>query len=348
MTTKQRSTRYLPTLDGLRGLASLTVVMHHLGQHLDLKHGFHHGYLAVPFFFTLSGFVIARSYEPGLRSRSASLLSFAKTRAIRLYPVIFLGAIVSAFTYRDLTSSFMSALVIPTFFASSLFPVNGPEWSLLLEILGNAVHGLTARKLRTSVLSVVIGLSSVLVLRDALHDHSVGVGWGGSTFISGLWLFISTYSIGIAIARFEHRLPRLGIPALAVFTIFLLVMAWPSHPGTLSYVIRDVVSSLVLFPLLLGAGISSPLSYRIDKASRILGEISYPLYLLHVPVIHASASLMSYYRVNVITRYELAPLVFIGCVASGWLAWKYYDVPVRRTISRILLIQRDHLTPTPT
>ena len=340
---QQRSGSYLPTLDGMRGLASLCVVAHHLGQHLDLKHGFHHGYLAVPFFFVLSGFVIARSYERGLRSGTLTLAKFAEIRAIRLYPMILFGALTAAILTHDWLASLLAAIVVPILSASSLFPVNPPEWSLLLELMGNAAHAVIARRLTDFTLIGVICISLIIVTLDALNDHNVNVGWGGRTLLSGIWLFVCTYSIGIIIARLEARskLPRVPLPASAVLVIFLMIMAWPSHPGTLTYTLRDLLSSVVMFPFLIVLGISSRSTARLDKLSRFLGELSYPLYIVHVPLITAVAAMLTHYRVSTTGRYEVAPIVFVGCVAVGWLALKGYDIPARHAIPNALRVRRN-------
>ena len=62
----------LPTLDAMRGTASLAVVLYHLGFAGTFAA---HGYLAVDFFFLLSGVVITRAYqgklERGMKARLA-------------------------------------------------------------------------------------------------------------------------------------------------------------------------------------------------------------------------------------------------------------------------------------
>ena len=86
-----RTRRRYETLDALRGLAALAVVVFHLGQVRLAPDLVPHGYLAVDFFFVLSGFVVAHAYEEALRG-SLSFRSFALRRAIRLYPLAILGA----------------------------------------------------------------------------------------------------------------------------------------------------------------------------------------------------------------------------------------------------------------
>ena len=84
-------------LDGLRGVAALTVVCFHLFEayatsHLDQK--INHGYLAVDFFFILSGFVVGYAYDD--RWKTMRIAGFLKRRFIRLHPMVIIGALIGA------------------------------------------------------------------------------------------------------------------------------------------------------------------------------------------------------------------------------------------------------------
>lgn len=96
-------------LDGLRGVAAVMVVIFHLfeahagGNHLEQI--INHGYLAVDFFFMLSGFVIGYAYDD--RWNRMSTVTFFKRRIIRLHPMVIVGSIVGAvfFFFRSLLVS---------------------------------------------------------------------------------------------------------------------------------------------------------------------------------------------------------------------------------------------------
>src|SRR5882757_1690877 len=91
---------HFPILDGLRGVAALTVVAFHICEahstsHLDQV--INHGYLAVDFFFLLSGFVIGYAYDD--RWMKMSVGNFFKRRLIRLQPMVIMGMIVGAIAF---------------------------------------------------------------------------------------------------------------------------------------------------------------------------------------------------------------------------------------------------------
>jgi len=85
-------------LDGLRGVAALMVVIFHTcevyahGNRFESK--LNHSYLAVDFFFLLSGFVVAYAYDD--RWGKMSQWDFYKRRLIRLQPMIILGTVIGA------------------------------------------------------------------------------------------------------------------------------------------------------------------------------------------------------------------------------------------------------------
>lgn len=84
-----KSRQHFIILDGLRGIAALAIVIFHFMEwaYPDFSKNFiAHGFLAVDFFFCLSGFVIAYAYDN--RIEKMGVLEFFKSRAIRLHPLI--------------------------------------------------------------------------------------------------------------------------------------------------------------------------------------------------------------------------------------------------------------------
>ena len=117
-------------LDGLRGVAALTVVCFHLFEayatsHLDQR--INHGYLAVDFFFLLSGFVIGYAYDD--RWRSMTPAEFLKRRLIRLQPMVVIGALIGAAMFYtqgcpvwDVSKISVAALLFATLLNAFMIP----------------------------------------------------------------------------------------------------------------------------------------------------------------------------------------------------------------------------------
>src|ERR1700712_4057622 len=85
-------------LDGLRGVAAIFVVTFHIleiyGGGSPVNQVINHGYLAVDFFFLLSGFVVAYAYDD--RWEKMTVWDFYKRRLIRLQPMVIMGSIIGA------------------------------------------------------------------------------------------------------------------------------------------------------------------------------------------------------------------------------------------------------------
>jgi peptidoglycan/LPS O-acetylase OafA/YrhL len=113
-------------LDGLRGVAAIMVVAYHIfeghanGSHIDQV--INHGYLAVDFFFLLSGFVIGYAYDDRW-AKGVSIGTFFKRRLIRLQPMVIFGSAIGAVCFY--------------FSNSAAFPEihNVPVWQMLFVML---------------------------------------------------------------------------------------------------------------------------------------------------------------------------------------------------------------------
>lgn len=110
-------------LDGLRGIAALTVVWFHIFEafatsHLDQR--INHGYLAVDFFFILSGFVIGYAYDD--RWKKMTVAEFLKRRLIRLHPMVVIGALIGAvmFYFQGCSVWDVTKVTVPMLLAATL------------------------------------------------------------------------------------------------------------------------------------------------------------------------------------------------------------------------------------
>ena len=93
-------------LDGLRGVAALLIVAYHLFETYSTGPAgqiINHGYLAVDFFFVLSGFVIGYAYDD--RWDRMTVWSFFKRRVIRLHPMVVYGCAFGALMFCSLLST---------------------------------------------------------------------------------------------------------------------------------------------------------------------------------------------------------------------------------------------------
>src|SRR6185312_7353610 len=91
---------HFQVLDGLRGIAALAVVVFHFMEWIYTnasKNFIGHGFLAVDFFFCLSGFVIGYAYDE--RFKNIGIKQFFKRRLIRLQPMVVFGSVIGLLAF---------------------------------------------------------------------------------------------------------------------------------------------------------------------------------------------------------------------------------------------------------
>ena len=361
-------------LDGLRGAAALMVVWYHVFEGFAFAEGmngveggglinvFNHGYLAVDFFFMLSGFVISYAYDD--RWNRMSLSDFFKRRLVRLHPMIVMGAIIGLTTFllqggvkwdgsiTPATGVVLAFLLTCCFIPAipgalhevrgngEMFPLNGPSWSLFFEYIGNICYALFIRRLSTKALSwLVVALGVVYIwfsVGNVSGYESVGVGWtlGDSVNIFGGFLrMMFPFSLGMLLARNFKPMKVRGIFWIAIVVLLGLfsVPFFPSVDGICVNGIYEMCCIMIAFPALVWLGASGVTS---DKAStgicKFLGDISYPLYIVHYPIMYLFyAWLIKNSLYTLADTWQVVAGVYGLNVVLAYITLKLYDEPVR-------------------
>ena len=362
-------------LDGLRGVAALLVVCYHLFEAFatsPVDQRFNHGYLAVDFFFLLSGFVIGYAYDErwgrGLRMRD-----FIKRRLIRLHPMVVLGALLGAAAFfvqgsvrwngepvstgMVLAALLCGLLLIPAWPGAGhevrgngeMYPLNGPGWSLFFEYLGNLLYMLLLRRLPTRWLTLLVALTGAALAAFAIGDLSgyghLGVGWtlAGSNFPGGMLRLLFAFPAGLLLARRFRPVRIRGAFWLCSLSLAVL-LAMPyvgSEQNHLFNGLYDTLSTLLLFPLLLWLGASG---HATDAATAricgFLGDISYPLYMVHYPSMYLFYAWVWNHGYTFSEVWPVAAALFAGNILLAWFVLKIYDEPLRRLLTARFLRPR--------
>ena len=141
------NTTRLHGLDALRGMAALIVICYHIGQAVGWRWFFPRGYLAVDFFFLLSGFVMARTYGDRLKL-GLSTPDFMAMRLKKLWPIAAIGSAIGLLTFHGPWQAAVAGfLFLPWLGSATAFTLNTPIWSLHFELVANALHKLIERHL---------------------------------------------------------------------------------------------------------------------------------------------------------------------------------------------------------
>lgn len=359
--------------DGLRGVAALLVVFYHIFEGLSFAAGgtlittINHGYLAVDFFFILSGFVIGYAYDDRL-GKTMSLGNFFKRRLIRLHPMIVMGAVIGAITFciqgsvqwdgtKIATSMVMLALLCAMFFIPAvpgvryevrgngeMFPLNGPSWSLFFEYIGNILYALFIHQLSKKALAVLVGILGVFLAWFALFDVSsygmIGVGWtlDSVNFLGGSLRMLFPFTMGMLLSRhFRPMQIRGAFWICSVVLLLLFCVPYIESNGPISLNgLFEAICILFVFPILVWIGASGKTTdKRSTQICKFLGDISFPLYAVHYPLMYLFYAWLIDNKLYTFGEvWPTALMVYIGSILLAYLCLKCYDEPVRRWLTK--------------
>lgn len=372
-------------LDGLRGVAAVIVVMFHLLETYSKGVPYqllNHGYLAVDFFFVLSGFVVGYAYDSRW-SRGMAFGSFCKRRIIRLQPLLVFGTLVGALLFYMqgdhpafatingtpwwivvlLLLVGCTALPIPKSWDirgwAEFNPLNGATWSLLWEYLANLAYGLFLRRLKLRTLIIMAALAALLVINVCLDIDLFGVldarSYAAYTIIGGWSLTPDQLLIGFSrlaypflaglvisrVARMQIRISAHGFIWCSVLLAAVLVMPRVGGADPANFPLNglyEVVAILLVFPVIIMMGRGSTVAGRkYEGLCKFLGDISYPLYVTHYPIIYVQMSWAAAHPdAPTSTHIFMGCCYFIIAIGLAYAAMKLYDIPVRRRLTALL------------
>jgi peptidoglycan/LPS O-acetylase OafA/YrhL len=347
--------QHFAILDGLRGVAALAVVIFHFMEWVfpDFNKNFiGHGFLAVDFFFCLSGFVIGYAYDNRMETMGA--WAFLKARLIRLHPLVALGAVLGliGFLWDPFASPtaydtgrllllfagsfFLIPLPIMQERAFNLFAFNAPSWSLFFEYVANIFYALVLHKVGRRSLTVLTLLAAACLCLISYRAGNLLGGWSKDSFFDGFARVGYSFLAGLLIYRSNGIIKnRLGFVGLSVLLSLAFIM-----PGSKWNWLTEAMVVLFYFPLLVALGAGSSLSPQWKKVCHFSGNISYPLYMTHYAAIWIFGN---YFTKQKPATGELTYVILLGViflVAVAYLAMVLYDIPVRRYLTKKWLPER--------
>ncbi len=349
--TRTRDTKVFHTMNGMRGVAAIAVVIRHASLYFGF--GLSSSYLAVDLFFCLSGFVIAHAYEARFE-RGMGVGNFMRARFIRFYPLFGLGIAITLvgvavgwvsrvhMSWTPLSLAWCAAFnlaFLPAYLRPGMpvFPLDIPGWSLFFELLVNLLYVLSWRLLSNRVLIALLGVGTVAlaVCATVFGDLGGGVDW--PNFVVGFVRVLFGFPAGVLIYRLTRNWRPIRLNALLVIAAMLVLLAIDPKGARAAY---DLAAVVVGFPaIVILASLTRPT--RLVGPFTFLGTTSYGIYAIHHPIIN----LLNGTVIKLMGRTpgHFAPWLGLAFMAvllgAAWLLDKYYDEPVRRWLSTTQLFR---------
>jgi peptidoglycan/LPS O-acetylase OafA/YrhL len=342
------------SLDLMRFLLALSVILFHFRnftptssrEELDLqvekfpasailKLFYISGDLAVPFFWAISGAVIAFSYQ----SRRQTLKGFLVSRFSRLYPLHILTLLIVVIIQWYANNEYGQSLIyegnnkynflLNLFFlsgyaTSNSYGFNAPVWSVSVEIVTFMIYGILSIKLKlSSIKFALLVLMSTQIMFLVL---------GRLTFL----LCLSYFAVGIV--SFEMR--RLSISKnVALFLILITLSNFLGRPSSFIILLMGIIYLNVILSLSYQQRRKITSKNSINSFVELLGSLSYGLYLWHIPI-----QMMIILAIKKGALELTAPnliIILLGWIAStmaaSYLSFMFFERPVKRRLMQLLM-----------
>ena len=347
-------------LDGLRGVASMIVVAFHLFETYSgnpVHQILNHGYLAVDFFFVLSGFVVGYAYDD--RWDRMSTWNFIKRRLVRLHPMVIFGAFFGLLLFYFGDSPMFSLIgqtewykpLILFLIACTMIPVNAS-----MDIRGSLV----IRHLPKIALAILVAIFACFTIMLCMNIDPLGITgphqYAAYTVIGGwgidacqLWIgfirLLYPFFCGLLISRIGKFIKvKAGYWVCSIIIAICLCM--PRVGGTnpdnfWMNGVYEAICILLIFPLVVTIGAGSQVSGKKSFAfCKWMGEISFPLYITHYPLIYMQMSWAAAHKDHPLSMHIFVSVcIFILAILVAWGAYKLYDVPVREWLKSKLFVR---------
>lgn len=318
--------------------ASLVVLSHSMGEFSDLKT---FGLFGVDIFFVISGFIISHITQ-------ANQDNFLSKRLIRIVPQYWLFTfVIAAIAYFspdllrsakwDVSHVLSSLFFVPWWTETTRFsPILILGWTLNFEMFFYLLFYFSMKlnvRYKEIICSCAIVFISIILNAIELDERSF------LYFYSNTIVYEFIFGMAIALLYKERRWLFEKIPPIVISAVLLTVFYVYYHTSLVMnfnlprIVYWGIPAFACVFIFIAADSYVKKFDNKVLSAFLLSGEISYPLYLIHMYFIAALSRLL--HGVN-LGPYQIFFLsLFMSSVASYFLL-KFYDAPVRNALTRLL------------
>ena len=237
-------------------------------------------------------------------------------------------------------------------------PLNGATWSLVWEYIGNVLYILLFSRLSTRVLSLFTAGAAMLTLLLCLNVDVFGVlearttaaytvigGWNfdADQVVIGFTRLLYPFMMGLLLSRMGQKVRLRGnfvVCALLLIALLCMPRVGGSEEARFWWNgAYEALCILVLFPIILLMGAGSGLSKVAEtRVCTFLGRISYPLYVVHLPIVFVQMSWAAQHPQAPLGAHIMTALfAVLISLATAYAALKLYDEPLRKRLTNRFL-----------
>jgi len=335
-----------------RFIAALSIVIYHFGvdispfNNIFLTLPLKQGYVGVSFFFILSGFVMILAYS---KNKTISTYDYLKKRFARIYPIYFISILLllTYFIFQkisiDINGLILNLFVIQSWFSGKAFSFNGPGWSLSVEFFFYLLFPFLWNNYfsRFNYNKLIIPLTLFFILSQILFSFLVykfGYTFPTDTndyIVCSPLMHLNEFLLGnlfglIYIKRFKTISMNFDLLILFVILLILLLLNYP-----IGIYFHNGLLSIIFIPLILLISMNNGIITRIFKLKPFifLGEISYGIYILQLPIFWWTYRILSHYSFYDKT-YSFYIYVFVLLLCSS-LSYIFIETPLRLIITKL-------------
>ena len=348
----------LRSLTALRGVAALAVVAQHFSAtaqgltRTTIPSLVPHGYMAVDFFFVLSGFIMCYTYADAfLARRPRAYRDFLGRRVARVIPlhvcvillILLAGALSQAIAGIDI---FLPPALTPSDVAAHLTllsglglgaAINGPSWSISTELVAYLLFpvlmlGVFHRRAPIAAVSAAAACGVVVALAAQLPRFGLAYDAPPGSVLR----CVSEFTLGMCAYRtYQH-------PPLRAFLAGNLATTALALASVAALLLRiDLLAALLFPPLVVAfaANTGTPARWMGSRVPYFLGVVSYSIYLIHNPlraVVLLAAQTLLPSDAGPVVALLVAAVGTVAVIPFAWVAYRWIEVPGRDLVRRVL------------
>jgi peptidoglycan/LPS O-acetylase OafA/YrhL len=225
-----------------------------------------------------------------------------------------------------------------------MHPLNGPGWSLFFEYIANLLYAVWVRKFSKIALGALVLLAACALIHLAVSSPAGDIigGWSldPQQLRIGFTRVMYPFFAGLLLAR-TSRLRQVRYAFLWSGLLLLVFLVMPRVGGSGHLWLNGLYDSLtviIIFPFVVFVGASASPGGKAQAAvCKLLGDISYPLYITHYPFIYMYTAWVSDHKPGFTEALPFALLTFAASLVVAYASLKWFDEPVRKWLKKKML-----------